>query len=423
MLRRMLKVDALIEHIALAELRMLWAVDPAAATRKAKRMCRSPEDFIRGALPLVVPWLTAEIGADGPWVWSVGDAHQGNFATLAVGRMDRDGIVPVTYGLADVDDEGPAPWSWDLLRLLSSVAVMLPDLKRMQFNELCLLTLHSYRECLQRFAEGDELAARIDANGLPETLKQLLQTGSGEAQHKRYMASMVKGAGAAARLQRTADIVDDEPCLHALRAAWGDQHGLPEHTVLDAARRLNPGGLSSLGRRRWWLLLRETSPVPRLRLLELKERSPSNLSRVIPVSPFAPWMRANHPQPVSSTMGGDPFQRVLRLATGEYLSRTRCHTRAVLDLSTLDGGDRRRLGHLYGQLLATFHWQGLTQLTPDVGPRCAAIASATATWDDLLPKHATELADHLTALATSFSKRIAPLLKVRKDQPDSIVLD
>ena len=72
MLCAMLKVDALIEHIALAELRMLCAVDPAAATRKAKRMSRSEEDFVRGALPLVVPWLTSEVGADGPWVWSIG---------------------------------------------------------------------------------------------------------------------------------------------------------------------------------------------------------------------------------------------------------------------------------------------------------------------------------------------------------------
>ncbi len=423
MLGGMLKVDALIEHIALAELRMLCAVDPAAATRKAKRMSRSAEDFVRGALPLVVPWLTSEVGADGPWVWSIGDAHQGNFASLAVGKMDRDGIVPVTYGIADVDDEGPAPWSWDLLRLLSSVAVMLPGLKRTLFSELCLVTLGAYRECLTRFAQGDDLAARIDANGLPEGIKALLQAGSGEVHHKRFMATMVSGSGAATRLRRSAEIVEDESGLHALRAAWAIQTDLPEHTVLDGARRLNPGGLSSLGRRRWWLLLREAKPVPRLRLLELKERSPSVLTRVIPVTPFAPWLHAERPIPVCSIMGGDPFQRVLRLAAGQYLARTRCHTRAVLDLDQLDSGDRRRLGHLYGQLLATFHWQGLAQLTPDVAARCAAIAEATTSWEAVLPKRATQLADHLGALATAFSARVQPLIKVRKDHPDTIVLD
>ena len=423
MLCAMLKVDALIEHIALAELRMLCAVDPAAATRKAKRMSRSEEDFVRGALPLVVPWLTSEVGADGPWVWSIGDAHQGNFATLAVGKMDREGIVPVTYGIADVDDEGPAPWSWDLLRLLSSVAVMLPALKRTLFSELCMVTLEAYRECMSRFAHDDGMAARIDGNGLPEGIKALLLAGSGEAQHKRFMATMVSGTGAAARLRRGDDIVDDEVGLHALRAAWAGQPDLPEHTILDGARRLNPGGLSSLGRRRWWLLLREAKPVPRLRLIELKERSPSVLSRVIPVSPFSAWMREDRPRPECSIMGGDPFQRVLRLATGEYLARTRCHTRAVLALDTLDGGDRRRLGHLYGQLLATFHWQGLSQLTPDAAERCGAIAKASTTWDELLPKRATQLADHLGALATAFRDRVQPLIKVRKDHPDTIVLD
>ena len=402
---------------------MLAAIDPLAATRKAKRMSRSSEDFVRGALPLVVPWLTSEIGASGPWVWSIGDAHQANFATLAVGRMDRDGIVPVTFGVADVDDEGPAPWNWDLLRLLSSVAVVLPGLKRTLFSELCLVTLEAYRECMTRFAEGDALAARIDANGLPEGLKTLLLDGSGEALHKRYMASLVSGSGLSARLTRTPEIVEDEAGLRALRAAWSEQHGIPEHTVLDGARRLKPGGLSSLGRRRWWLLLRESTPVPRLRLLEIKERSPSTLSRVIPVSPFAPWMRANHPVPVCSTMGGDPFQRVLRLATGEYLTRTRCHTRAVIALDTLDNGDRRRLGHLYGQLLATFHWQGLSQLTTDITERCAAIAAACATANETLPKQAFLLAEHLNALANAFSKRVTPLIKERKDQPDTLELD
>jgi len=412
-----MKSAAVIATIALAELRMLYAVDPQAAVNKARRMCSKDIDFVRGSLPLIVPWLSVNVGPDSPagahWVWSIGDAHQGNFSTLAVGKMDRDGIVPVTFGVSDVDDEGPAPWSWDLLRLLSSISLVAPDLKRKSFSELCEVTCTTYTEMMQRFGEGDAMAARLDANGLPEAIKKLIVTGSGEAHHKRFIATMVSGSGLKAQLKRNADVVDDPYSEPALRIAWSRLAGLPEHTVLDVARRLNPGGLSSLGRRRWWVLIREATPVARLRLIELKERAPSALTRVLPVSPFTPWISATAPatQPVCSTMGKDPYQRVLRTAAGDCLARTRCHTRDTVDIASLDNGDLRRLGHLYAQLLATFHWQGLSQLTPDVDTRCGAIAVAAAANMNLIAQRSAEMAIHLSELAVNYRDQVKPLLK------------
>lgn len=413
-----MKVDALIESIALSELRMLHAIDPEAAARKARRMATSTGDFLRGSLPLIVPWLATEIGPDGPWSWSIGDAHQGNFSTLAVGKMDGEGIVPVTFGVSDVDDEAPSPWSWDLLRLLSSIAVVRPELKRSAFEELCAVTLASYGECMARFGGGDALAARIDANGLPEVVKGLIGAGSGEAKHKRFISSMASGAGQGARLKRDAETADDPEAAATLGAAWERRLGLPEHQVLDLARRLKPGGLSSLGRRRWWLLVRELHPVARLRLLEVKERAPSALSRVLPASPFTPWGAA---QPVVSTMGNDPWQRVLHAASGEYLVRTRCHTRGTIDLDELDEGDWRRLGHLYGQLIATFHWRGLTQIAPDAASRCGAIAAAATRWEGKLAKRSQRLGEHLVDLAAAYRKRVKPLLKAT-DRTDTLEL-
>ena len=378
-------------------------------------MVREPVDFMRGCLPLIVPWLVDEIGPNGPWCWSVADAHHGNFATLAVGAMKSDGVVPVTFGVADVDDEAPSPWSWDLLRLLSSVALTVPGMSGTVYGDLCAVTLASYRDCLQRLGEGDLLANRIDANGLPEAVKALIANGSGEARHKRFIADVVVGKGATARLRRSIELVDEPTSANALLAAWGRRLALPKHEVVDIARRLKPGGLSSLGRRRWWLLVRELQPVARLRLLEIKERAPSVLSRVMPVSPFVPWGAA---QPVVSTMGNDPYQRVLHLASGSYLVRTRCHTRDALDLTTLDPSDWRRYGHLHGQLLATFHWRGLSQLLPDAADRCQAIAADTVAWNGTLAKRARRLARHLDDLGAAFRLRIKPLLSVAKDKSD-----
>jgi hypothetical protein len=415
-----MKSTATIASAALAELRMLAALEPTLAALKARRMCSSDRDFVRGSLAMIGPWLSTHAGPGralgGPWVWSIGDAHQGNFSTLAVGQMDREGVVPVTFGVADVDDEAPAPWSWDLLRLLSSMPAAAPKLKRSAFDELCRITCGSYAETMQRFGQGDALAARLDANGLPEALKELILAGSGEDHHKRFLARMVSGAGLKARLQRNAEVVDDPYSAPALRAAWGRLAGLPEHRLLDIARRTNPGGLSSLGRRRWWLLIRESAPVARLRLIELKERAPSALSRVIPMSPFTPWMSPTAPatQPVCSTMGKDPFQRVLRTVAGDCLARTRCHTRATLDIARLDDGDVRRLGHLYGQIIATFHWQGLSQLTPDVDQRCAAIATTALAQSKELVGLSGTLANHLRALAKDFNAQVTPLLRKEK---------
>ena len=414
-----MKASALIESIAVPELRLLHAIDPVSAALKARRMVREPVDFMRGCLPLIVPWLVDEIGPNGPWCWSVGDAHHGNFATLAVGAMKSDGVVPVTFGVADVDDEAPAPWSWDLLRLLSSVALTVLDMPSAMYEDLCEVTLASYRECLQRLGEGDLLANRIDANGLPEAVKSLIVAGSGEARHKRFIADVVVGKGASARLRRATELVDEPESASALLAAWDRRLALPKHQVVDLARRLKPGGLSSLGRRRWWLLVRELEPVTRLRLLEIKERAPSVLSRAMPVSPFAPWGAA---QPVVSTMGNDPYQRVLHLAAGSYLVRTRCHTRDALDLTTLDPSDWRRFGHLHGQLLATFHWRGLSQLLPNAPARCQAIAADTVAWNGKLAKRARRLATHLEDLSAAFRKRIKPLLSIAKDGSDVLEL-
>ena len=110
-------------------------------------------------------------------------------------------------------------------------------------------------------------------------------------------------------------------------------------------------------------------------------------------------------------MGKDPYQRVLRTAAGDCLARTRCHTRKTVDVAKLDHGDLRRLGHLYAQLLSTFHWQGLSQLTPDVDKRCAAIAVSAMANKNLIAQRSAEMAAYLAELAVSYRDQVKPLLK------------
>ena len=114
------KAADLVDLLLLPSLEALRQIDPSAAVERQRQMVKKSTDFVRGSLVLHVAWLAAHPLPDAPWVWSIGDAHCGNFATLATGPLNRAGISPVTYGVADVDDEHPAPWHWDLVRLLAS---------------------------------------------------------------------------------------------------------------------------------------------------------------------------------------------------------------------------------------------------------------------------------------------------------------
>src|SRR3954468_13993427 len=124
----MISPSALVAVLLAPELDALACLDAPAAERRRRAMARDAATFARGSLALHLHWLLAEVPPTGAWVWSVGDAHQGNFATLATAAPGRHGVVPVVFGCSDVDDEHPAPWPWDLLRLLASVKSARPAL-------------------------------------------------------------------------------------------------------------------------------------------------------------------------------------------------------------------------------------------------------------------------------------------------------
>ena len=122
------------------------------------------------------------------------------------------------------------------------------------------------------------------------------------------------------------------------------------------------------------------------------------MERVIGVTPFTP----RNGQPITVPMGGDPYQRVLALASGLVLVRTRCHARVTLDTTVCDDGDRLRAAHLHGLLLARFHWTGLQWLSTEA-PRIASEIATTAQQEaPRIGRHAVRLATHLTACWTAF---------------------
>ena len=351
----MAKSSDVVANLLLPALDALAQVAPAAAVERRRRMAKNPATFVRGSLILHVAWLAANPLAEAPWVWSIGDAHLGNFATLATGPLNRNGISPVTYGVADVDDEHPAPWQWDGVRLLASLGVMLDKNGggRKHLVRLTHALLGDYVRVLTAATDDDEHAERIDFHGLPEALKAAIND---DAEPERLMAhrlALIAGQRLRPGPSCVVDAVERRLLQPAVEAALATVAPAKELRVLDLARRISGGGLASLGRRRWWVLVqeRDREGMWAPRLLELKERRPSVLSAILPAQPFAP----SSTRPWTLPMGGDRWQCRVPLGFGDALLRTRCQARTVLDPTTMDEGDLLRLVRLWGQLLAVAH--------------------------------------------------------------------
>ncbi len=350
----MLNAADLVASLLIPGLTALAAVDPLAERERRTRMVADVGDFLRGSLALHGAWLAAHPLPDAPWVWSVGDAHVGNFATLATGPLRRDGRSAVTYGVADIDDEHPTPWHWDLVRLMASMAVTFGgDHRRRGGDELDACVLADYLRIMQAATEHDDDSVRLDYHGLPEALKAALEHDADEQVLERHRRTFIAGKRLRPGRSCSKDAVACAFLRPAVEAALDGQPPAKEWEVLDVARRTTSGGLASLGRRRWWVLARERDRagdwVPRL--LELKEHRPSALAVFLPAQPFAATSATRWTLP----MGGDPWQRFVPLNTGEALLRTRCQARTVLAPASLDAGDRVRLARLWGQLLARAH--------------------------------------------------------------------
>ncbi len=363
----------LIETLLKPELVALSAVDRDAARRRVRKMAADRQAFYRGSLGMGAWWMVRKAGLTGAWAWTAGDVHHENFATLSVGPGKPDAPPPVTYDLADVDDEHPAPWRWDVLRLLGSVVLAKPDQKGSEFSGIAAALLASYGSALGAEGEGSRAMPRP-----PAALRDLIDEDDTDVRRQAFLSRLVQGEGDDARLRLGPDLIKDLPArgffVPALTSAY--EGSALRVTLLDIARR-STGGMSSLGRRRWFVLAVERSAgrdarAGRLRLIEIKERPPSALSRYVQVHPFAPA-----PGPAASftiTMGNDPFQRVVHGPSGTYLARTRCHARRTVDVAALEHVELERMAEYWGVVLANAHVRGMRALKCDVDARTRDIA-------------------------------------------------
>jgi uncharacterized protein (DUF2252 family) len=128
------------------------------------RMVRNPFTFLRGSAALMACDLAA-MPATGIRVQACGDCHLLNFGAFATPERN------LVFDLNDFDETLPAPWEWDLKRLVVSFVIAGRDnrLSDAASHRAVLACVHAYRKHLRecsRLRPLDVWYQRLDAETL-----------------------------------------------------------------------------------------------------------------------------------------------------------------------------------------------------------------------------------------------------------------
>src|SRR5215218_9646093 len=267
------------------------------------RMLASPFAFYRGTAGVMAADL-AKTPTTGHKVQVCGDCHLMNFGGFATPERN------VIFDINDFDETLPAPWEWDVKRLVASFvlaarSIGLSDGKGRAAAETCA---RSYRERLRRFAASPPLSvwyARLTSEdliaGLPRSARGPVRARVDKAL-KRPGSEMdfPKLAGAAggraaireapplifhpegSRAPEFAEVLDR--VFGAYRGTLPDDRRglLDRYRVVDAA--IKVVGIGSVGRRCWIALLVSASGDPLF--LQFKEAVGSVLEPHAGKSPY-----------------------------------------------------------------------------------------------------------------------------------------
>jgi uncharacterized protein (DUF2252 family) len=126
------------------------------------RMLQSPFTFYRGSAAVMAADL-AKTPASGIRVQACGDCHLLNFGGFATPERN------VLFDINDFDETLPAPWEWDVKRLVASFAIAARSNGQSDANgrDAAMACARSYRERIREYAEMSPIEvwyARIDSD-------------------------------------------------------------------------------------------------------------------------------------------------------------------------------------------------------------------------------------------------------------------
>lgn len=249
------------------------------------RMLRSPFTFLRGSAALMAHDLSKGPNI-GVTVQACGDCHLLNFGLFATPERN------LVFDLNDFDETLPAPWEWDIKRLVVSFAVAARDggANDARARKVAIACARAYREHLRRFSKMKPLEvwySRLDAQALldtaPDAKALKFRQQLFERARERVMESVFpKIAGQVAGQPR---IVDQPPVIqhvadpefmvrvHQGVAAYRQSLSNERRVLLDRYRLVDAAlkvvGIGSVGTRCYIVLLfsEENHPL----ILQVKE--------------------------------------------------------------------------------------------------------------------------------------------------------
>lgn len=148
------------------------------------RMIRSPFTFLRGSAPLMAYDL-ASLPNTGVQVQACGDCHLLNFGFFATPERN------LVFDINDFDETHPAPWEWDLKRLVTSFFVAGRDnnLADDESEDAVIECVRSYREHLREYSLMNPL--EVWYNRLDE---DMLIARAPDAKAKKYRQAIAEKA-------------------------------------------------------------------------------------------------------------------------------------------------------------------------------------------------------------------------------------
>ena len=270
------------------------------------RMLQSPFAFYRGAAAIMAADL-ATLPTSGHRVQACGDCHLMNFGGFATPERN------VLFDINDFDETLPAPWDWDVKRLVASFVLAarsngLPD--RLG-EEAAVACARSYRKRLREYAEMHPLDvwyARVTAQdvmdmappAVQDRLETRLEKASAGSSSELDFPKLAGVVGGRTTIRDTPPLIfhpeaarsrEFEQILDAVFATYRESLGEERRLLLDRYRVVDAAikvvGVGSVGRRCWIVLMMSATNAPLF--LQFKEAVASVLE------PFAgPSHHAHH---------------------------------------------------------------------------------------------------------------------------------
>jgi uncharacterized protein (DUF2252 family) len=282
----------------------------ADATRHAQlvplrygRMLQSPFTFYRGSAAVMAADL-ALTPATGIHVQACGDCHLMNFGGFATPERR------LIFDINDLDETLPAPWEWDVKRLVASfvLAARSNGLSDRVGRDAAIACSRSYRSQMRAFADLDVLEiwyARLDDKAflamLPESrkaaLKKRVAKATAQPSSELVFPKLAQESGDRLRIRDTPPTIFHPDEAHRaghdemLRNVFGKyRETLPEdrralidrYQVMDAA--IKVVGIGSVGTLCWVALFRSIAGHPFF--LQVKEANASVLEAFAGKSAF-----------------------------------------------------------------------------------------------------------------------------------------